>query len=191
MKKRNGFTLIELIVVIAILAILALLAVPSYNGLKEKAKHARYGQYVQYFETAQKIYESDFVGNDLIKNAADSRFSYPYIGNGSGAPYERGVVDKFNEYELGEDLNVLIDSIVSLRRSGINCYVYAFRVFDSPMETSDKNNISRGTKIIGINYEGKPKVFFGDEIKTELGFDYGDKVNIRNGKIRDIINNME
>lgn len=36
--KKNGFTLIELIVVIAVLAILALLAVPGYFGLKEKSK---------------------------------------------------------------------------------------------------------------------------------------------------------
>ncbi len=40
MSKKNGFTLIELIVVIAILAILAAIAIPSITGYIEEAKRA-------------------------------------------------------------------------------------------------------------------------------------------------------
>ena len=39
-KKKDGFTLVELIVVIAILAILAGVAIPAYSGYLEKAKDA-------------------------------------------------------------------------------------------------------------------------------------------------------
>ena len=39
--KRNGFTLVELIVVLAILAVLAGLLVPSLTGYIDKAKKAK------------------------------------------------------------------------------------------------------------------------------------------------------
>jgi len=39
-KKKDGFTLVELIVVIAILAILAGVAIPAYSGYIEKANDA-------------------------------------------------------------------------------------------------------------------------------------------------------
>ena len=40
LKKKDGFTLVELIVVIAILAILAGVAIPAYSGYLKKAKDA-------------------------------------------------------------------------------------------------------------------------------------------------------
>ena len=40
-KKKDGFTLVELIVVIAILAILAGVAVPAYTGYINKANSAK------------------------------------------------------------------------------------------------------------------------------------------------------
>ena len=35
--KKNGFSLIELVVVVAVLAILAAIAIPSFNGIIERA----------------------------------------------------------------------------------------------------------------------------------------------------------
>ena len=40
LKKKGGFTLVELIIVIAILAILAAIAIPAYSGYISKANEA-------------------------------------------------------------------------------------------------------------------------------------------------------
>lgn len=52
MSKKDGFTLVELIVVIAILAILAGIAVPAYSGYLNKAKEANDTQTISAINTA-------------------------------------------------------------------------------------------------------------------------------------------
>lgn len=51
-KKKDGFTLVELIVVIAILAILAGVAVPAYTGYINKAEEAADMQILSSVNTA-------------------------------------------------------------------------------------------------------------------------------------------
>ena len=52
LKKKEGFTLVELIVVIAILAILAAVAIPAYTGYISKAKDAADLQQLDAIKTA-------------------------------------------------------------------------------------------------------------------------------------------
>ncbi len=52
LKKKDGFTLVELIVVIAILAILAAVAIPAYSGYIAKAHEAADYQTLDSVKTA-------------------------------------------------------------------------------------------------------------------------------------------
>lgn len=56
MKKKKGFTLIELIVVIAILALLASIAIPKYMHTQEKAKAAAHNTNVEVIRQAAATY---------------------------------------------------------------------------------------------------------------------------------------
>lgn len=58
-KKRNGFTLIELIVVLAILAIIALLAIPRFTGTLNKSKQQTHNANVRTIESSVALYEAE------------------------------------------------------------------------------------------------------------------------------------
>jgi prepilin-type N-terminal cleavage/methylation domain-containing protein len=55
LRRRHGFTLIELIVVIAILAILAAIAVPTFVGTMDKAKKNTHNANVMSLRSAAAI----------------------------------------------------------------------------------------------------------------------------------------
>lgn len=59
LKKKNGFTLIELIVVIAILAIIALLAIPRYLNTLENARMTTDDANARIVESAAALYYAD------------------------------------------------------------------------------------------------------------------------------------
>lgn len=56
MKKRNGFTLLELLAVIIVLAIIALIAVPTVIGIINKVKEKAYDKQVQVIEEAARTW---------------------------------------------------------------------------------------------------------------------------------------
>ncbi len=59
LKKRGGFTLIELMVVIVILSILAVYVAPKLVGREEQAKQVKARVDIQGLETALKLYKLD------------------------------------------------------------------------------------------------------------------------------------
>ena len=59
LRKKKGFTLIELIVVIAILGVLVLLASPRFLGYTEKAEIAKLNNNAKVLETASQMYHMD------------------------------------------------------------------------------------------------------------------------------------
>lgn len=58
-KRKNGFTLIELVVVIAILAVLALILVPAITGYVSKAENSKNQANARSVYTAAMVIDAD------------------------------------------------------------------------------------------------------------------------------------
>ena len=58
-KKKNGFTLVELLAVIVILAILVTIAVPSTMSISNRIKKNMYCSKIDFIENAAKLYGED------------------------------------------------------------------------------------------------------------------------------------
>ena len=77
-QRRNGFTLMELLIVIAIILILMLMAIPTIGSLKKQANETSAIQSIRAITQAQLQYESTFPSNgyalararDLCKSSA-------------------------------------------------------------------------------------------------------------------------
>ena len=74
MKKKNGFTLVELLAVIAILAILVIIALPNVIKLFEKAKKNAFLTEVKtiYKESAKKYLNESMKGKRLESISTDN-----------------------------------------------------------------------------------------------------------------------
>ena len=71
MKKRKGFTLIELMIVIAIIIILAAIAIPNYLRMTERARRARVAGDFTSVATALEAYSVDW-GAYPLTDVADT-----------------------------------------------------------------------------------------------------------------------
>lgn len=70
LRKRKGFTLIELIVVIAILAILAAIAIPTFLGTLESAKLKTHLANIHVVKSAVAVYTAEHDGTVPANTAA-------------------------------------------------------------------------------------------------------------------------
>lgn len=68
MHKKNGFTLIELIVVLAIMAAISAIAIPNFANIAEKSKLKSDIQSARIIDNAKDLYESE--SNDDLGNTA-------------------------------------------------------------------------------------------------------------------------
>jgi type IV pilus assembly protein PilA len=59
-KKRNGFTLMELLIVMAIITVLMLLAIPTIGALKKSGNRLSAMKSIQAIQTAQSMYSQNF-----------------------------------------------------------------------------------------------------------------------------------
>lgn len=71
MKKRNGFTLIELILVVSTIITLALIAIPSYNKSKLKAMGKEAVSNLRLLAAAERIYRMENTVYTTCTDAAD------------------------------------------------------------------------------------------------------------------------
>jgi len=58
--KRNGFSLIELLVVISIIASIVALAIPNYLGARQRAQDIKKKEEMTQFKNALRLYYNDF-----------------------------------------------------------------------------------------------------------------------------------
>lgn len=79
-NKKNGFTLIELIVTVTIIAVLTVIGVVSYTGTNKKSRDSRRMTDLENIRIALELYRQD-VGNsypndgiDSLKNALEPKY---------------------------------------------------------------------------------------------------------------------
>ncbi len=74
MRKRSGFTLIELMVVVAIIAILAAIAIPQYRKFQLKSKTVEAKENLGAIRTCEEAYRAE---NDVYRTASATPNSDP------------------------------------------------------------------------------------------------------------------
>ena len=105
MKKKNGFTLVELIAVIVILGLLITFAVPSVLSVSEKMKADMFCTKIENIEDAANLYGDDKF-NDL-KSINEAGITVDMLESASESELEDYVA---NQYVLKVTLTELIRS---------------------------------------------------------------------------------
>lgn len=75
MNRRNGFTLVELMVVIAIIGILAVLAIPRFLGAVDKSKAAEFRPVLKQIYLLENTYQHEL--GTYSDNTTDLGFEEP------------------------------------------------------------------------------------------------------------------
>lgn len=58
-QKRNGFTIVELLIVIVVIAILASISIVAYNGVQQRANEARLSSDINGIKKGMELYKLD------------------------------------------------------------------------------------------------------------------------------------
>ncbi|KPU44935.1 type II secretion system protein G precursor [Oxobacter pfennigii] len=111
MKRKKGFTLIELIAVVAIMGIMAVLILPKVSGYSEAAMLARARADFTMVRNAIERYDIEHNTpledlNDLLENKADDT-----IDGSRKGPYISKIPDFLNGVD---DLNIIRDTSLEL-----------------------------------------------------------------------------
>ena len=88
MKKRKGFTLIELMIVIAIIIILAAIAIPNYLRMTDRARRARVAGDFSSTATALEAYSVDWGNYPLVDDLGAAAQQFGRLHTGTMIYYE-------------------------------------------------------------------------------------------------------
>ena len=146
MKKKKGFTLVELLVVIAILAVLATVSVVGYMGFTKKAQVSNDTSLVSQLNTLLKA-------DEAINGKAKTPTDVLKVTEESGYNVEKltPTTDKYNIVWNQEDNQfALLDVKDSLVYGTISKKLYMnWKFADSYVETSNFSYYLKGDKITG------------------------------------------
>lgn len=92
MRKKAGFTLVELLIVIVVIAILAAIAVVAYNGIQNRARESGIASGLTDAKKKLAIYQVDngnypASGDLSAAGVVDGSVAYQYTQNGGGTGY--------------------------------------------------------------------------------------------------------
>ncbi len=127
MVKKNGFTLVELLVVISILGLMAMITIPRFGGFRDRAVQTATIAELQAVRQAWNYYETEFgegslnspddlnvfLGEDLVGNVFLDRYELN-LTNGNGSRITAEVIE--DDEGEGEQERKRKDALIFLDR---------------------------------------------------------------------------
>lgn len=148
MKKKNGFSLVELLIVIAILGIILAIAIPGFRIYAENAR----------LKTAVRGFQSDIVATKQKAMAESAYYRIVLQIGANGYEIQKGdVVDTVITYAKITDKNFAQEGNISITSSnyGDNEIIFDPRGTTSAGTIQLRNNTSKKTSRISTTVMGK------------------------------------
>ena len=164
MSKKNGFTLVEVMIVVAIIGLLASIAVPSYMQV---VKRARAPEAVATMSTIRQGLRDYFINNGTYFDIAAGNIDQ---APPSGISYTVGIAQYFSEAAFSVDdtppawtdgsiapapvdFVISVDGSASVQCGASNCAMYQERVDDFRLEMDNTGRVFISYDA-GVNWAG-------------------------------------
>lgn len=107
--KRNGFTIVELLIVIVVIGILASITVVAYNGIQNRAKDV---QNKSDAVSLGKIAETRYVADGSYPTGTDDATLVASFNSGTVSRLPSGVTVRYDTRtdQYGQDYNILLSN---------------------------------------------------------------------------------